>query len=132
MSTNASKRRPLYIVMRLLILVVLTYLVWYVAVPRVEIDFSKEGTGDLRFVLNTQNEIFRGNLAPGESTGGPGHLFADDDFFMEFDWRNAGQNHCIRITPKWPTTKIHIGSNGEVDRSAGSGTDVDQLEPCAP
>lgn len=64
MSTNADKRCRFYLKRRLLILLLLIYLVWYVAVPRVKVYFSDEESGKLEFVLNTQNDIFRGEIFP--------------------------------------------------------------------
>ncbi|KAA0983781.1 hypothetical protein FQ187_11785 [Pseudomonas sp. ANT_J28] len=103
---------------------------WYVATPWVSIHFSDKGKGPLGFVLNTQDEIYRGDINPGEVTGGPGHIFPNDDFFMQFDWTNAGHNHCFSVKPKWPRTHIYIGADGVIDKSPGSGTDVDRLVPC--
>mgnify|MGYP003467231140 FL=1 len=85
MSTNANKGRRFYVKRGLLTLLLLMYLVWYVAVPRVNVYFSEKGSGKLEFVLNAQHDIFRGEILPGESTGGPGQLLPDDNFFMRFD-----------------------------------------------
>lgn len=84
----------------------------------------------MEFVLNTQHDIFRGEIFPGQSTGGPGHLVANDDFFMRFDWTASGKSHCIAINPKWPTTSIYIGADGSLDSSHASGTDSDRLKEC--
>lgn len=84
----------------------------------------------MEFVLNTQHDIFRGEISPGESTGGPGHLFFDENFFMQFDWTVSKKSHCIMINPKWPTTSIYIGADGAIDKNPNSGTDSDLLEEC--
>lgn len=130
MSTNADKRCRFYLKRRLLTLLLLIYLVWYIAVPRVKVYFSEDGSGKLEFVLNTQNDIFRGEIFPGESTGGPGHLFSDGDFFMRLDWTASNKSHCIMINPSWPTTNIYIAADGTLDKSSSSGTDLEQLDKC--
>lgn len=104
---------------------------WYVAIPRVVVFYSKDGTKKISYVLNTQHTIVRGELLPGNTTGDVGHIFPDDEFFMRLDWWNAkGLNRCVSITPQWPTTEIHIDRNGEIDSSEGSGTDRDRLKVC--
>jgi hypothetical protein len=115
---------------RFITALLIIYLGWYVSVPRVKIYFSEKGSGDLKFVLNTEHDIFRWKISPGDSTGGPARLFADDNFFMQFDWSNLDKTRCVRIHPKWPTTKIYIGADGEIDRGPDSGTDVDHLSNC--
>lgn len=117
------KGRPLAILL-------LMYFVWYVSVPRVKVYFSEAGVGKLSFVLNTQHDIFRGRISPGQSTGGPGHIFKDDNFFMQFDWTVSGKSHCVRISPKWPTTRIYIGADGALDSGHTSATDSDRLTEC--
>lgn len=104
---------------------------WYYAPPKVYIFYSKDGTKDISYVLNTQNRIVRGDLRPNETTGDVGHIFPNEEFFMRFDWWSAGERrHCISITPKWPTTEIYLDRNGDIDRSKGSGTDTDRLKQC--
>lgn len=104
---------------------------WYIAIPRVVVYYSKDGTKNINYVLNTQHTIVRGELLPGKTTGDVGHIFPDDEFFMRLDWRNAkGLNRCISITPQWPTTEIHIDHKGEIDTSEGSGTDGTRLNAC--
>ena len=125
-----NKPRSLYLKRRIITLLLLVYLAWYVTVPRVVIYFSEEGTGELKFILTTEHDIFRWKIYPGESTGGPGHLFPDENFFMQFDWSNQGKSRCIRIDPEWPTTNIFIAADGTIDTGQGSGTDIDRLAPC--
>ncbi|WP_223457792.1 MULTISPECIES: hypothetical protein [unclassified Pseudomonas] len=130
MSTTANKKDRFYLKRRLLTLLLLIYLVWYVTVPRVKIYFSEEGNGKMEFILNTQHDIFRGDISPGESTGGAGHLFPDDDFFMRLDWTASNKSHCVMISPSWPTTSIYIAADGVLDKSPSSGTDSDRLKQC--
>ena len=130
MSTNANKGRRFYVKRGLLTLLLLMYLVWYVAVPRVNVYFSEKGSGKLEFVLNAQHDIFRGEILPGESTGGPGQLLPDDNFFMRLDWTVSNKSHCIMINPNWPTTNIYIAADGTLDKSSSSGTDLEQLDKC--
>lgn len=115
---------------RLLEISLLMYLLWYVLVPRAKVYYSEEGVGKLSFVLNTQHDIFRGEISPGQSTGGPGHLFKDDNFFMQFDWTVTGKSHCIRINPEWPTTSIYIGADGVLDSGRTSAADSNRLAKC--
>lgn len=115
---------------RLLAILLLIYFVWYVSVPRVKVYFSEEGGGKLEFVLNTQHDIFRGEISPGQSTGGPGHIFKNNDFFMQFDWTVSGKSHCVRISPKWPATSIYIGADGALDSGHTSAADSDRLTEC--
>lgn len=115
---------------RLLAILFMVYFIWYVFVPRAKIYYSEEGAGELNFVLNTQHDIFRGEISPGHSTGGPGHLFKDDNFFMQFDWTVSGKSHCIRINPEWPTTSLYIGADGVLDTGRTSAADSNRLAKC--
>jgi hypothetical protein len=103
---------------------------WYVALPRVHVYYSDKGIGQLDFVWNTQNRIYRGEIAPGGVTADSGHIFPDKEFSMVLDWTASRKNHCIMINPKWPTTSIYIGPDGNIDVNEGSGTDVDRLYKC--
>lgn len=127
---NANNRQPLFVHQRLLIALLLVIPVWYVMVPRVEIKFSNEGRGVLGFILNTQHDIYRGDIMPGGTTGGVGHLFPNNDFFMQFDWFNNGKHHCFSVIPKWPKSYVFIGPDGSIDKNRENGTDVDDLVPC--
>ncbi|RZO08833.1 hypothetical protein EKG40_10755 [Pseudomonas moorei] len=111
-------------------MLLLIYFAWYVSVPRVKVYYSDEAAGKLEFVLNTQHDIFRGEISPGQSTGGPGHLFPDDNFFMQFDWTVSQKSHCVIISPVWPTTRLYIGADGALNSSPNSGTDSDRLKEC--
>ncbi|CRL47746.1 hypothetical protein PSHI_07860 [Pseudomonas sp. URMO17WK12:I11] len=107
---------------------------WYVATPTVTVHYSKEATENLGVVWNTENRIYRsgrGGLYPGETSMDFGHIFPDEGFFMEFYWwGKKTRNHCVNITPKWPTTHIYLDANGDIDRSEDSGTDTDRLKQC--
>lgn len=101
---------------------------WYVATPQVSFHFSDKGQGRLGYILNVQHDISKGEIYPGEATGGAGHIFPNNQFFMEFDWNNGGKSHCIRVKPKWPNTDVYIGAEGAVD----SRTDGALIEACGP
>lgn len=101
---------------------------WYLATPQVSFHFSENGQGRLGYILNVQHGISKGDIYPGETTGGAGHIFPNSQFFMEFDWTNAGQSHCIRVKPKWPSTDVYIGADGAID----SRTDGARIEACGP
>lgn len=127
----ASEKRPLHIGRWVVLLLVAAIAFWYYAPPKLYVFYSKDGAEDFSYVLNTQNRIVRGNLRPGETTGDVGHIFPNEDFFMRLDWwSNKGRSHCINITPRWPTTEIHLDRNGDIDNIEGSGTDADRLKPC--
>lgn len=127
----ANKKRPLHIGRWITLLLVATIAIWHYAPPKAYIFYSKNGTKDISYVLNTQHTITRGGLRPGETTGDVGHIFPDDKFFMELYWWREGEHrHCINITPKWPTTEIHLDLNGNIDTNKESGTDTDRLKQC--
>lgn len=104
------------------------FVFWYVATPQVSFHFSEKGQGRLGYFLNVQHDISKGEIYPGEATGGAGHIFPNSQFFMEFDWKNGGKSHCIRVKPKWPNTHVYIGEDGAVD----SRTDGKAIEACGP
>jgi hypothetical protein len=128
---SASEKRPRHIGRWTGLILIGAVVCWYVAIPRVVVFYSKDGTKNISYVLNTQHTIVRGELLPGKTTGDAGHIFPDDEFFMRLDWWNVkGLNRCVSITPQWPTTEIHIDRNGEIDTSEGSGTDGERLKVC--
>lgn len=102
------------------------FILWYVATPQVSFHFSDKGQGRLGYILNVQHEISKGEIYPGETTGGAGHIFPRDQFFMEFDWNNAGKAHCVRVKPMWPSTDVYIGADGGLDGR----TDSEVIETC--
>ncbi|WP_257605151.1 hypothetical protein [Pseudomonas sp. UMAB-40] len=99
---------------------------WYVATPQVSFHFSDKGQGRLGYILNVQHDISKGEIYPGEATGGAGHIFPNNQFFMEFNWNNGGISHCIRVKPKWPNTDVYIGADGAID----SRTDGNLIGAC--
>ena len=131
MTTSAHSKPVSYVKRVAGLLLVALVILWYCAPPRVVIYYSKNGREELSYILNIQHQNDKGTLAPGETTGNTGHIFPDKKFFMEFYWwSDNGRNHCVNITPKWPTTEIHLDLNGNIDSSKGSGTDVDRLKQC--
>ena len=128
-----SVSRPWYRSFWRVLLLTLTalYSFWYMATPRVGVYYSDKGTGQLSFVWDTQHSIYRGEISPGGVTGDAGHIFPNENFFMEFYWwRDNERRHCISITPKWPAMNIYINADGEIDRSNEGGTDIDRLKEC--
>jgi hypothetical protein len=121
--------------MRIFALLLSPVALWYVLTPTVTVHYSKEASEELRAVWNTQHRIYRsgrGGLYPGEISTDYGHIFPDEDFFMEFYWwGKKTRNHCVNIIPRWPTTHIYLDVNGDIDRSKGHGGDVDRLKQCA-
>ncbi|AYN16600.1 hypothetical protein CHR29_16175 [Pseudomonas monteilii] len=101
---------------------------WYFATPQVSFHFSDKGQGRLGYILNVQHDISKGEIYPGEATGGAGHIFPNDQFFMELYWNNRGKSHCIRAKPRWPSIDIYIGADGGID----SRTDGRFIEACGP
>ncbi|WP_256666102.1 hypothetical protein [Pseudomonas sp. SK] len=101
---------------------------WYVATPRVSFHFTDKGQGRLGYILNVQDNISKGEIYPGETTGGTGHIFPNNQFFMQLDWNNRGKWHCIRAKPRWPRIHIYIGPDGAID----SRTDSRFIEACGP
>lgn len=113
----------------LITLLGLTFL-WYAALPRVHVYYSSVAQGQLDFVWDTNNVVYRGEISPGGVTADTGDVFPDENFFMILFWTALERNHCIMVNPKWFTTNIYIGPDGTIDRSPGGGTDVDRLSPC--
>jgi hypothetical protein len=115
----------------IVVLVLLPPLGFYLALPWVYISYSDKAVGDLRVRVNTHDRIARWWLSPGATLPEYGHIFPDDDFFMQLDWYFADERRrCVGIRPKWPSTHVHIGADGQIDMSAEGATDLDQLEPC--
>ncbi|MCI8208557.1 hypothetical protein AUC61_03320 [Pseudomonas sp. S25] len=103
----------------------------YYAQPRVYILYSKDGNKNISYILNTEHRFVKGDLLPDRTTGDVGPIFASEKFFMEFYWWGDNERrHCISITPKWPTTEIHLDHNGNIDIRRESETDVDSLKEC--
>ncbi|MGV8920089.1 MAG: hypothetical protein ACOH2R_20170 [Pseudomonas sp.] len=101
------------------------------APPRVSIFYSKEGAKDISYILNIQDRIVKGGLTRGQSIGDVGHIFPNNEFFMEFYWwRDNERRHCVSIMPKRPQTSIYLNADGNIDKSKGSGTDVALIKNC--
>lgn len=118
----------------LLLLLLSPFAVWLIATPTVTVHYSKQAKEMLGAIWNTNDRIYRSaraGLYPGEISVDYGPLFADENFFMEFYWwGEKTRNHCVNVTPKWPTTHIYLDANGDIDRRDGSGTDTDRLKQC--
>lgn len=130
--TNVSKSRTW--LMRILWIPVV-YLVithWHIALPTVNVHYSKAGRDEFRYIWNVQDRIYKGGMLPGGGAMDNGVLFPDDEFFMEFSWwsNKGGRNHCISITPKWPNTHIYLDADGNIDMRKESGTDAGRLKEC--
>lgn len=127
---NASK--PWYRSFWRVLLLTLTaiYSFWYMGQPRVEVYYSDTAKSQLDFVWNNTHVIYRGTILPGGATGDSGHIFPDESFFMFFEWTASKKHRCLKINPKWPTTKIYIRADGTIDSSSKSGTDLDRLSFC--
>jgi len=114
------------------LLLLAAVLLWRNAVlPTAIIHYSKFGNGELKYIWNVQDRIYKGQLQPGGVTIDHGFLFPDDKFFMEiYWWSDNVRSHCVNITPKWLTTHIYLDANGDIDTRKGSGTDTDRLKQC--
>ena len=86
-SANKPKRHFRRWVMALLLA---PLIFWCVATPQVSFHFSDKGQGRLGYILNVQHDLSKGEIYPGQTTGGAGHIFPNSQFFMEFDWNNGG------------------------------------------
>jgi hypothetical protein len=105
---------------------------WYLTLPRVVVNYSKEGTEELRYIWNTQHRIDRGILVPGEGTADIGHIFPDENFFMVFFWGTAkGSQRCVDITPKWgTTTEINLDAKARIDTANTAPDVIARLKQC--
>jgi len=127
-NTSVSKHRSGHGRRWLIVLTLAPIILWYFATPQVSFHFSSEGQGRLGYILNVQHNIAKGEINPGETTGGGGHIFPNRQFFFEFSWTNAGKSHCVRVEPKWPNTDVYIGPDGHIDNR----TDRNRLGDCGP
>lgn len=105
---------------------------WDIALPTVNVHYSKAGRDELRYIWNVHDRIYKGGMLPGGGAMDNSVLFPSEDFFMEFSWwsKTGDRNHCISITPKWPNTDIYLDADGNIDRRKESGTHIDRLKPC--
>lgn len=135
MSTSAMTARGRYIrwiwIPILVMLPVLGFVLWRIALPTATVHYSGEGQNDLRYVWNVQDQTYKGQFSPGGRVSDKGVFSPGDEFFMEFSWQSGESRwHCISITPKWPDTDIFLDADGNIDMQRGSGTDVDHLKVC--
>jgi hypothetical protein len=127
----ASETRSFHIGRWIALLLTAIIAFWYYGSPQVSIFYSKDGTKDVSYILNTQHRILKGELKRGQITGDAGHIFPTNEFFMEFYWwRDNERRHCVSITPKWPDTHVYLDADGNIDTSDGGGTDVGRLKEC--
>ena len=113
-------------------LIVLPFSFWYVATPVVHVHYSKEGVDELRLIWNTEHNIHKERMLPGESTFDTGHIFPSDKFFMMFDWWSGTKlRRCIDITPKWGgAIDIYLDANGHIDTSRTPPEVISRLKRC--
>lgn len=106
-------------------------LFWYFATPRVRLHYPETANGKLHVLIITPYEKYSGDVFPGETIGGIGRIFPDENYFMQIDWNVPGGYRCINVKPEWPIVDIYLGADGEIDRGSGSGTDSNRLFHCA-
>lgn len=130
--TTVSKRRTWLIRVLWIPVVYFAITHWDIALPTVNVHYSKAGQNEFRYIWNVQDRIYKGGMRPGGGAMDNGFFLPDDEFFMEFSWwsKEGGRNHCISITPKWPNTDIYLDADGNIDMRKESGTDVDRLKQC--
>ncbi|MGW8464606.1 hypothetical protein [Pseudomonas sp. CLCA07] len=109
-----------------------TLLFWYVTLPRVVVNYPKDGKEELRYIWNTQHRIDKGGMLPGQGTADIGHIFPDKEFFMMFDWwSDKGLRRCIDITPKWGRTiEINLDETGRIDTARTAPDVIARLKQC--
>lgn len=106
---------------------------WYVTLPRVAVNYSKDGKEAFRYIWNTQHRIDKGSMLPDQATADIGPTFPDKDFFMMFDWWPANElRRCISITPEWgSTTDIYLDEKGRIDITKTGPEVISRLKQCA-
>jgi len=126
---NARKIKARYVVFFAFIALLTA---WYAATPGVIIHYSKDGKDELRLVWDTQHDIHRERMLPGEATSDVGHIFTDEDFFMVLFWGpTKGSMRCIDITPKrWATIDVYLDKTGRVDIGRTTPDVIDRLKKC--
>jgi hypothetical protein len=112
--------------------VLLPLLFWYAATPVVRVHYSEEATEELRLIWNTQHNIHKEGILPGQITFDTGHIFPNKNFFMIFDWWNAkGRRRCVDITPKWGSIlDIYLDGKGNIDTDRTSLDVISRLKQC--
>lgn len=101
-STNVKPIRYGRIFAVLLLLLLSPLVFCYVATPTVIVYYPKEAKEKLGSVWNTQHRIYRGGrggLYPGEVTLDFGHIFPNENFFMEFYWWGTRSVTIASISP---------------------------------
>ena len=100
--------------------------------PSVTVSYPAEGKGDIRYIWNVQDEIYKGGMKPGGGAYEVGSVFSGADYFMEFNWwkNKEGRRHCVSITPGWFDVHIQLDLNGEINKHENSGTTVARLKAC--
>ncbi|WP_097305700.1 hypothetical protein [Pseudomonas chlororaphis] len=113
-------------------LIIFPLLFWYVATPVVRVHYSKEGTDELRLIWNTQHNIHKEGMLPGQATYDTGHIFPNEKFFMNFDWWNKKSlRRCINITPKWGSAiDIYLDGAGRIDTVKTAPEVIARLKRC--
>jgi hypothetical protein len=82
-------------------------------------------------LLGYWNSTHKEELLLGEATGGVGHIFPAEDFYMEFYWsRNDKRRRCVSVVPKWPFTDVYITAVGDIDMRVDGGTQTERLKKC--
>lgn len=130
MPMTKKDKKPFYFWRRFFTLPILIYLIWYVTVPTLEIELSKDASEKLRFLIVDGSDIYSSEILPGEITGGTGRLFSGNDFEIEFSWRSASSDNCFRAVPTWPATKVYLDKNGEIDSTPERSVDMSRLRSC--
>jgi len=124
-------RWALYLPLLVIVVPIALLKAWHAVLPSATVHYAKEGTGEIHYVWNVQDRIYRGRLRPGHATSDDGFLFPDSNFFMELIWWKDGErSHCVGFTPKWPSTDLYLDADGNIDRRKGSGTHKDGWHRC--
>jgi hypothetical protein len=129
---HAGTRRPWYVTLLWIALLLWLATHWDFALPRVNVHYSPSGQDALRYIWNVQDRIDKGGMLPGGGATDHGALFPDEEFFMEFSWwsKITRRNHCISISPQWPTTDIYLNADGDIDQGQTSATNISRLAAC--
>ncbi|WP_447651810.1 hypothetical protein [Pseudomonas abietaniphila] len=129
LSTNVRKIKVGYF---LLLLLIAPLVAWYSATPGVIVHYPEEATDELGLIWDTNDQISRQRMLPGEATSELGHVFPDENFFMLFFWwTDRGLRKCIDITPKrWATIDIYLDKAGRIDIERTTPDVNERLKKC--
>ncbi|CAI8890677.1 hypothetical protein EMIT0P258_60150 [Pseudomonas sp. IT-P258] len=83
-STTASKSRRRYKRWLWIPVVFLAITHWDIALPTVTVHYSEDARGELKYIWNVQDRIFKGRMQPGGGTRDYGFLFPDENFSWKF------------------------------------------------